>query len=272
MKLELPTSETERPAEFVEAFARGLAVLEAFDAYHSEMTLSDIARRTGLPPAAVRRSLITLKTLGYVGQVGKRYYLRPRVLGIGSAFYFATRVDEVFLPELRALVEAFGDASSIATLYGQDVLYVAHYSVQRARRAAAHVGARYPAFATSLGRVLLAGLSEERLDTWLSELNPVPLTSRTVTDKSELRRIIQQVRQLGYASTVDELDYGVTALAVPIRAPDGTTVAAINTSGYTGLVTPEKLVDERLPELRAAAQRIAVALSRNPVIYSMLAP
>src|SRR5690606_1949988 len=149
-----------RPAEFVEALAKGLSILESFDAEHPEMTLSDVARRVGLSPAAARRALITLQAMGYVGQTNKRFHLRPKVMSLGSAFYFSARVDEVLQPELRHLVGRFGDASSVATLEGHDVLYIAHYSEQRARRPTAVVGARYPAHATSLGRVLLAGLPD----------------------------------------------------------------------------------------------------------------
>ena len=88
-----------RPAEFVEALAKGLAILESFDSAHPEMTLSDVARRVGLSPAAARRSLLTLQALGYVGQTNKRFHLRPRVMSLGSAFYFSARVDEVLQPE-----------------------------------------------------------------------------------------------------------------------------------------------------------------------------
>src|SRR5690606_6871325 len=152
---------------FVEALAKGLAILECFDASHAEMTLSEVARRVGLSPAAARRSLITLQTLGYIGQKNRRFHLRPRVMTLGSAFYFAARIDEFLQPDLRDLVRQFGDASSVGTLEGADVIYIAHNSVQRARRAAAVVGARYPAYATSLGRVLLAGLPDAALDAYL---------------------------------------------------------------------------------------------------------
>jgi IclR family transcriptional regulator, pca regulon regulatory protein len=259
-----------RPAEFVEALAKGLKILESFDALHGEMTLSEVARRVRLSPAAARRSLITLMELGYVGQTNKRFHLRPRVMSLSSAFYFSARIDELLQPQLRHVVDRFGDASSVATLYGEDVIYVAHFSVQRARRATAVVGARYPAHATSLGRVLLAGLSEEMLDSYLHTMTPVQLTSNTVTDKCRLRTIIVEVRQQGYATTVDELDYGITALAVPIRRNDGKTIAALNTSGYTGLITPEKLVGERLTELRVTASRISQTFVRYPVLESII--
>jgi len=262
----------ERPAEFVEALAKGIGILESFDATHPEMTLSEVARRVGLSPAAARRSLITLQTLGYVGQTERRFHLRPKVLTLGSALFFSAGIGEVLQPDLRELVEQFGDASSTGTLEGEDVIYVAHSSVQRARRATATIGARYPAYATSLGRVLLAGLDDAALDAYLAKVRPVALTSKTVIDVADLRQIILAVRADGYSTTVDQLDYGITALGVAIRGPDGRTVAALNSSGYTGMVTPEKLIEERLPALLAAASRIGNAITRYPILQSVMGP
>ncbi len=260
----------ERPPEFVEALAKGLAILECFGPGRGEMTLSEIARQVGISPPAARRSLITLVELGYVGQRERRFFLRPKVMGLGSAFYFAARVDEVLLPELRHLVDLFGDAASVATLDGDDVIYVAHHSQQRARRASAVVGARYPAHATSLGRVLLSGLSQADLATYLEALAPVALTGQTVTDPARLRAIIEQAQAQGYATAVDQLDYGITALAVPIRGVSGETIAALNSSGYTGLVSPESLIAERLPEMRRVSGRISETLQRYPIVESLL--
>lgn len=266
-----PVNDTsDRPPEFVEALAKGLAVLEAFDPAHPEMTLSEIARRVNASPAAVRRSLITLEHLGYVGQAGKRFHLQPKVMGLGSAFYFSARLDELMLPELRHLVETFGDAASVATLDVHDVIYIAHHSRQRARRASAVVGARYPAHATSMGRVLLAGLAEDALEEYFATVETQGLTALTVTSIDALREIVAEVRRNGYATAVDQLDYGITALAVPVRTSDGKTVAALNSSGYTGLITPEKMVAERLHELRLAASRIAESVMRYPVLTSIL--
>lgn len=260
----------ERPPEFVEALAKGLAILECFDAAHPEMTLSEVARRVALSPAAARRALITLSELGYVGQTGKRFHLKPRVLALGSAFYYAARIDELLQPDLRNLVARFGDASSVGTLDGCDVIYVAHVSVQRARRAAAAVGARYPAHATSMGRVLLAALPDADLDARLAGTRLEALTSQTVTDPDALRAELRAVRDQGYATTVDQLDYGITALAVPIRDAQGRTIAALNSSGYTGMVTPQDLIDGRLPALREAASHIAHEINRFPVLHSVL--
>ncbi|MGR3496757.1 IclR family transcriptional regulator domain-containing protein [Citreimonas sp.] len=261
----------DRPPEFVEALAKGLAIIEAFDAASPEMSLSEIARKVGLSPAAARRSLITLTALGYVSQCGKRFHLTPKVMTLASGFYFSARIDEILQPRVAEIVARFGDAASVGALSGPDVVYVAHYSVQRARRAAAVVGARYPAYATSMGRVLLAGLPEGALCAYLDTLQAKPLTSKTCTDPAQLRAAVAKARADGYATTVDQLDYGITALAVPIRNAAGDTVAALNTSGYTGLVTPETLVAERLPELTAAASAIGHDLKRHPVLQSIFA-
>jgi IclR family pca regulon transcriptional regulator len=266
------TNPADKPSEFVDSLAKGLAILDSFDSTHPEMTLSEVAKTVNLSPAAARRSLITLEHLGYIGRNGKRFHLTPKILTLGSAFYGSTRIEEVLQPELRGLIERFGDASSIGTLDGHDVIYIAHVSVQRARRAVATVGARYPAFATSMGRVLVAGMSEEKRLAWLAGLAPEALTSKTCIDPCRLGEEIEQVRENGYATTVDQLDYGITAIAVPIRNAEGQTVAALNSSGYTGLVTPEQLVEERLPELRATASHIAHQLTRYPVLGSVLAP
>jgi len=260
----------EKPAEFVEALAKGIAILEAFDAETPEMTLSQVSRKVGLSPAAARRSLITLETLGYIGRREKRFHLRPKLMALGSAFYFSARIDEILQEDVQRVVEKFGDASSVGTLDGQDVIYVAHRSVQRARRALAVAGARYPAYATSMGRVLLAARPDAEIDAYLAAYEPRQLTSKTCTNPKALRAEIMVARRDGYATTVDQLDYGITALAVPIRAADGTTVAALNTSGYTGMVTPEQLVEERLPELQQAASHIGHQLTRYPTLRAVL--
>ncbi|EAQ02422.1 transcriptional regulator, IclR family protein [Pseudooceanicola batsensis HTCC2597] len=266
------TKPADKPTEFVDSLAKGLAILESFDASRPEMTLSEVAKTVNLSPAAARRSLITLEHLGFIGRNGKRFHLTPRILTLGSSFYAATRIEEVLQPELRGLIEKFGDASSIGTLDGHDVIYIAHVSVQRARRASANVGARYPAFATSMGRVLVAGMTDEKRRAWLSDLRAERLTSKTCIDPCRLGEEIEKVRENGYATTVDQLDYGITAIAVPVRNAEGDTVAALNSSGYTGLVTPEQLVEERLPELRATASHIAHQITRYPVLGSVLAP
>ena len=259
-----------RSTDFVEALAKGMAILEALGRSAPEMTLSEVARLVGLSPAAARRSLLTLEALGYVGRQAKRFHLTPKIMSLGSSFYLAARIDEVLLPDLRAIVDTYGDASSIGTLDGTCVVYLAHYSVQRARRAMAVAGARYPAFATSMGRVLLAALPEEAREAYLATFEPVSLTSRTLTDRDALRDELARVAADGFATTVDQLDYGITAIAVPIRDADGRTIAALNSSGYTGIVTPDDMICDRLPALRETAMHVSHQIARHPMLRAVL--
>jgi IclR family pca regulon transcriptional regulator len=256
--------------EFVEALAKGLAVVEAFDAGHAEMTLSEVARRAGMTPAAARRSLHTLAALGYVRHVNKRFMLGARVLLLGAAYTRAAHVEEILLPELHRLVRRFGDAASVTVLDGEDILYIAHHSEQRARRMTAGIGVTYPAYPTSTGRVLLAGLPPERLNAYLAALKTEKLTEATVTDPRRIAAIVAQARRDGYATAVDELDYGITAIAVPIHDQEGRVVAALNSSGYSGRVTIDEMIEERLAELRESAARISHGLARYPTLAHSL--
>ena len=258
--------------EFVEALARGLAVLGAFDEAHSEMTLSEVAGRIRVSPATARRSLHTLEALGYLRSVNKRYVLSAHVLTLGAAYIRAAGVDEALIPELRRLIDLFGDASSVSILDGSNVLYIAHCSEQRAARRTAGIGVTYPAYATSMGRVLISRLRDDQIEAYLGDLKPLKLTEHTVTDIGRLRQVLVQARRLGYSAIVDELDYGITALAVPITDQTGRVVAAVNTSGYSGKLPIDQLIDRRLNDLRIAATRIGQIFARYPVLLHSIAP
>ena len=252
--------------DHVEALERGLKVIEAFGKDRPMMTLSEVAAVTDMSPATARRCLMTLATMGYVQQRDKTFSLSARVLSLGASFSEAAQIDELVVPELRKLVDAFGDAASLAVRHGTEVLYVAHQSRQDAVRATAAVGTRYPAFATSLGRVLLAFEDSETVMDVLETKPLRKLVETTVVDLPQLHAILQQVRNQGYATAVDQLDYGVTSLAVPVRV-NGRVSAALNTSGYTGKLTVDALLGERLDDLRDSAY----ALERKMTDFPSLA-
>ncbi len=142
--------------EYLSTLERGLRVLVAFDEAHPEMTLSEVAARTDLSPAVVRRCLKTLVELGYIGQYERKFLLRPSVLTIGSAFLASMQIEQVVLPPLQGLRDQTGDSASLAVLSGAEILYVAHVSTDRRFRVAAGVGTRFPFHATSLGKALAA--------------------------------------------------------------------------------------------------------------------
>ena len=250
--------------------AHGLRVLEAFDARSAALSLTDVARQTGLTPATARRSLHTLVSLGYVRRADKQFVLSARVLALGLAYLRLTGIEEILLPELRAFVSRCGDTAGVAVLVGTEILYVAHYSEQRGVRAVAGTGVRYPAHPTSLGRVLLSGLSRADLDAYFRNARLERYTELTQTDPRRLRAIVNEARRNGYATLVDELFYGVTSLSVPIFGPGGNVVAAVNTSGYSGQITPEDMIKQRLSELRKTANRMAEIIARSSILLHSL--
>lgn len=252
--------------EYLTTLARGLSVLRAFTKERPEMKLSEVAAATELSPAVARRCLNTLVHLGYVGKKENRFLLTPEVIGFASAFLESMNVEEIVRPHLQEVRDATGDSSSLAVLSGQSILYLVHVSTNRMVRLAAGVGTRFPAFATSLGRVLVAHLPDAGLDEFLAELKPRPFTDKTVTSIPELKRILMAVRKRGYASIQDELDYGIVSVAVPVRDDEGNVLAAINCSTATTRVNEADMVKKRLPHLRAAAANIELELRRYPIL------
>lgn len=258
--------------EFLSTLERGLRVLKAFDEDHPEMTLSEVAAVTGLPPAVARRCLITLVELGYVGQHDRKFLLRPAVLTIGSAFLASMQIEQVVLPPLQVLRDQTGDSASLAVLAGTDILYVAHVSTDRRFRVAAGVGTRFPFHATSLGKAIAAYLPDDERAVLLSGAPFQRFTERTVTDRSALGERLKLITERGYDSALDELDYGIVSVAVPIFGRDKRVIASINCSTSTTRISQDELVRTRLPLLRATAGEIEATLRRWPALEAALKP
>ncbi|QHL91133.1 helix-turn-helix domain-containing protein [Sphingomonas changnyeongensis] len=258
--------------EFLSTLERGLRVLKSFDEDHPEMTLSEVAAVTGLPPAVARRCLITLVELGYVGQHDRKFLLRPAVLTIGSAFLASMQIEQVVLPPLQVLRDQTGDSASLAVLAGADILYVAHVSTDRRFRVAAGVGTRFPFHATSLGKAIAAYLPDDERAALLSGAPFQRFTERTVTDRSALGERLQLITERGYDSALDELDYGIVSVAVPIFGRDKRVIASINCSTSTTRISQDELVRTRLPLLRATAGEIEATLRRWPALEAALKP
>src|ERR1700733_4787595 len=246
-------------SDYVQSLERGLAVIRAFDAEHRELALSEVARSTGLTRAAARRFLLTLVKLGYVNHSQGRFSLRPRVLELGYAYLSSLSLPEVALPHMEALVTQVNESCSISVLDDTDVVYVARVPTRRIMSITLAVGTRLPAFVTSMGRVLLAGLPEEELEERLARIEIVPLTSHTVKDKDSLRAILVTVRSQGYAATDQELEEGLRSLAVPLRSASGAVSAALNLSVHASRASMSVLRREFLP----MAQRTATAIEQD---------
>ncbi|MCU4186739.1 helix-turn-helix domain-containing protein [Acidiferrimicrobium sp. IK] len=242
---------------FVQSLERGLAVIKAFDADHPKLQLSEVARRTGLTRAAARRFLLTLLQLGYVRLDGRDFSLRPRVLDLGYAYLSAQTLPEIALPHLETFVSAVSESSSVSVLDGDDVVYVARVPTKRIMTVVISVGTRFPAYATSLGRVLLAGLPDGELDAYLERVDIRPRTARAVGDAASLRGVLDRVREAGYAIVDQELEEGLRSAAAPICDRDGAVVAAVNVSASASRTSLDEMRSRLLPRLLSTAANIS---------------
>ncbi|WP_253781428.1 IclR family transcriptional regulator domain-containing protein [Nonomuraea roseoviolacea] len=244
----------------MQSLARGLAVLVALGAAHGGSTLAAVARATGLPRATARRSLLTLQRLGYAASDGHRFTLLPRVLELGYAHLSERTFAEVVQPHLADLVARLGHSASVAVLSGDDVLYVARVPTVSIMTVDIRVGTRFPAYATSMGRVLLAGLPAERS----AALALRPLTRRTITSPDAFAEAVRRAGEDGYALVDQELEEGVRSIAVPLRGRDGRVVAAVNVATHASRATPDDLLRDVLPALRESAARMEADLRHLP--------
>jgi IclR family pca regulon transcriptional regulator len=244
-------------SDFVQSLDRGLAVIRAFGPDREQLTLSEVASATKLTRAAARRFLLTLVSLGYVRSDGRKFSLRPRVLELGYAYLSGLALPDVAAPHMEELVARLHESCSISVLDGQHVVYVVRVPTKRIMTVAISVGTRFPAYATSMGRVLLAALPPAELERYLAEAKLEPLTDRTVTDADRLREL---VAEQGYAIVDQELEEGLRAVAAPIRGAADVGMAAINVSAHAARVSMEALRENILPALLETAAQIEADL------------
>ncbi len=242
--------------QYVKSLERGLAVVRSLSEPGAGRTLSDVARDTGMTRASARRFLLTLERLGYVRAEDRRFSLTPRILQLGYAFLSSLTLPQIAQPHLRELVERVHESSSVSVLDGGDIVYVAREPTQRIMTVAISVGTRFPAHATSMGRVLLSGLEQTDLDEFLRDAELTALTPLTVTDRRQLEQELAHVRERGWALVDQELEDGLRSVAVPIRDAAGTVVAAMNLSTHASRSTPKTIHEQLLPPLREAAHAI----------------
>jgi IclR family pca regulon transcriptional regulator len=252
-----------REDHYVQSLERGLSVITAFGPTTPELSLSDVARAAGLTRAAARRFLLTLVDLGYVRQEGKLFRLTPRVLALGYAYLSSMSLPGIAGPHLEWLAGEVHESSSMSVLDGRDVVYVARVPTSRIMTVSINVGTRFPAYATSMGHVLLAGLDDDALEEQLAGLDLLPLTDHTLTSVEELRARLRDVRTQGFALVDQELEYGLRSLAAPVHNRAGKVVAAVNVSTQVSRVSPEETRRLLLPPLRKAVAEIENDLSSS---------
>jgi len=245
---------------YVQSFARGLEVIRSFSAAAPQQTLSEVAARTGLTRAGARRILLTLQTLGYLESDGRLFRLTPRILDLGFAYLSSMPISDLAEPLMEALTDRVHESCSAAVLDGPEIVYVLRVHTHKIMSTNLAVGSRLPAFWTSLGRVLLAGLPGDELRARLAALPRRQFTQHTVLDDETLLARIAEAREQGWCLVNQELEEGLISVAAPLKNRAGDTVAALNISGQANRTSAEMMQGQLLPELLATAQAISRTL------------
>lgn len=254
-------SEEKRSPEFVTALERGLNVLTTFGRAPRRMTLSQVAEAANLSRGTARRFLLTLQSLNFVSSDGKLFWLTPKVLQFSNAYLATFGITEVGRSVIRGLTEKMDESSSMAVLDGQEVVYVARIETRRIFSSGLEVGSRLPAYCSSLGRVLLAGLTDDELDRRLTGRVFEPQSPRSIVDPAKIRQKVIEVRRQQYAIIDGEVEVGVRSIAVPIHDRTGHTIAALNIGTSAARASLDHMRKVFLPALRDAAREIEKTMS-----------
>jgi len=258
--------------DFVDAIERGLAVILAFRVDRPALSLSEVAAATGLARPTARRVLVTLQALGYVRGEDRLYRLTPRVLDLGCAYVASMGLWDVARPHLRDLVAQTRESSSMSQLDGREIVYVGRVAVPKIVTIAVSVGTRFPAVATSMGRVLLADLPAEQLQAALAAPPRGGVTPRVTPDPRYLGEVLAETRARGWALADQELAPGIRSVAAPIRNGRGRTVAAINICVQAAEYSIDELAGKFLPLLLDAASAIGADLARSERVAEVAVP
>jgi IclR family transcriptional regulator, pca regulon regulatory protein len=245
---------------YLRGLERGLTVMRAFNGQRNQLTPSDIARIVDLPRATVRRCLLTLATLGYVEQTGRYFQLTPQMLTLAQAYLSSSLLPRVAESVVEQVSEELNESCSVSILHGDSVIYVARSNRRRMASIHRSVGTHLPAYCTSMGRVLLAHLSEADLDAYFKRTTLEKFTAVTLTSEVKLRVVLKRVHRMGFSFIDSEMEHDLRAIAVPIQNSAGTVVAALHVGTQGSRVSEERMEKQFLPVLRRAASQMRLLL------------
>jgi IclR family transcriptional regulator, pca regulon regulatory protein len=246
--------------EVIDSVAKALSLLQVFSQANPSLTITKAAELADLTRPTARRILLTLVHLGFADTDGKNFSLTPKVLRLGFGYLAALPYWETAQPYLRQLAKEFDESCSMATLDDEEIVYLARIPANRNMAISLSTGSRLPAYATSLGKVMLAWQPPADLDAYLERVELKPLTPTTITNPDRLREELARVRENGFAVVDGERQVGVRSAAAPIRARNGTVVAAINVSANGLRVPHDELVKNYVPKLMQTANAISADL------------
>lgn len=248
---------------YVQSLDRGITVIRSFSAETSRQTLADVSRVTGLTRATARRLLLTLEQLGYVRSDGKHFELTARVLDIGYSFVASLNVNNIAQPFMEQFSETVNESSSISVLDDTDIVYVARVPTKRIMTVSIGLGSRFPAYQTSMGRVLLAELTDDEIADVFERSDRSRATERSVTTATQLIDAVRTAQSQGYALVDQELEIGVRSIAAPLRNAAGSAIASMNVSTSVGRTDLEAIETTFIPLLMTTAATISDALAKR---------
>ncbi|KVE93059.1 4-hydroxyphenylpyruvate dioxygenase [Burkholderia vietnamiensis] len=239
--------------DWIAGAAKALAIIEAFDEDHPRMNATQIGVRAEMSRTAARRYLLTLHGLGYVETDGRTFWLAPRVVRLGTAYFASARLPRIAQPFLQRITSAVHESALLAVLDGDDVVYVARNAANRVLPVGFVLGSRAAAPLSSAGMVLLAYQDQERRDAMLAAYEPVAFTPQTVLDRKVLRKELEQIRKVGYMLSEQQLEPGMRGVSVPLRDHAGSVVAALSVSMPIGRESANTALARVLPVLQETA-------------------
>jgi IclR family acetate operon transcriptional repressor len=223
-----------------QAVLRAVGLLKAFTPERPQQGLADLARAVGLNKTTTYRLLTALASEGLVGKDGEAYRLGPELLALGARACGAGELRAAARPELESLAAGTRETATVEVLVGRDVLILDEVVGPHMLGSMPSVGTRWPAHATSTGKALLAHLSADGREAWLS--GPLAgTTTRTITRPDAFIRELVRVRERGYAVSAEELEAGFVAVGAPVRAAGGEVVAALSVGGPALRLAPARL-------------------------------
>ena len=246
--------------DYVTSLERGLSVIRCFDKDRCKLSLTEVAKHTNLARATARRFLHTLHALGYVETDGKLFWLSPKVLNLGFAYLSSQPLIELIQPYIREVSDKTCESCSVSVLDLPDIVYIARSLTQQIMSVSLHIGARLSAISTSMGRVLLAGMTDVEIENFIKSNSVEKYTKHTLTEYTSILDEVMLARKQGYSVVNQELEIGLCSVSVPILNRAGKALAAINISSQTQKMDKKRLREELIPNLQAAAKKISEVL------------
>lgn len=242
--------------DLIEGLIKAVEVITAFNGDSRYLTPSEVAKRTGITRSAARRYLLTMVHIGLAATDGKEFWLTPKVLNLGRSYLDSAHFPRAVMPFLQRLAQQLQESTNFSVLDGEEVVYLSRVVAPRLVTAGYEPGTRLPAFTSTAGRVLLAASPQEQMRTYLDNVELVAYTHMTVTDKDELHRELQVIRQQGYGITESQYEVGMRGLSVPVKNRSGLLIGAISVSMSMAACSKGEAVRRCVPALQNTANTL----------------